>query len=590
MYNFKINKIETNDGTPIIPKALNILIGPNNCGKSQFLKDIKNILQNNFPHKDSSVIVKNMEYELPKNIKDFLERYKLEELIFQSVHGQLFIRNFSGIKNYSFEFDTSLNNYLDAGNISLSHTWKDELNSYIESFRKDLIFEDEALKNLDLPNNAIVYEERYMMIEGRRKDLSGDSYPITVLSGKSITPFINTYGSLFVNYLGTEEKLLLCKKQRNYGYEDHTTNFLSEVQRNAFLINSLAVYTKKLFNKDIFLDRYTLGSSLQFRVGENFDFIRQSRREHTEVEIKLKEYGFLDDEGDGLKSFVTNYLSLNMGKKSILLLDEPESFLHPPLARQLGEIIGESSSNEKQIFVATHSVELLKGILSKNSEDVNIIRITRPQDKQNAFNIIKSNLLNNILNNPLLRVSRVMEGLFCEKVIITESEADELIYQELIEKLFPQSGLYFAHAQNKQTLADIASLYKDIGIDYEIVGDFDILRIPKELNNFLSLMSLNEIEKQEIIKQCEQWRESVNESAEIDVSMLPEEKEKIKKQCRNEVYHKQGISYFSEETQKEIKKLLNKLRNHHLHIWSNGELETLLVEYGVIYRSDKKIG
>ena len=41
MYDFKINKIVTNDNTPIIPKHINVIIGPNNSGKSQFLKDIK---------------------------------------------------------------------------------------------------------------------------------------------------------------------------------------------------------------------------------------------------------------------------------------------------------------------------------------------------------------------------------------------------------------------------------------------------------------------------------------------------------------------------------------------------------------------
>jgi len=52
-------------------------------------------------------------------------------------------------------------------------------------------------------------------------------------------------------------------------------------------------------------------------------------------------------------------------------------FLHPPLARQLGELIAEAQAEDRSIFVATHSVEILKGILSK-SQDVNVIRITQP--------------------------------------------------------------------------------------------------------------------------------------------------------------------------------------------------------------------
>ena len=118
-------------------------------------------------------------------------------------------------------------------------------------------------------------------------------------------------------------------------------------------------------------------------------------------------------------------------------------------------------------FVATHSVEILKGILSK-TQDVNVIRITRSEDNKNSIMLLNQDLLNTILQDPLLRVSRVLEGIFCEKVIITEAEADELVYQELIEKLIPESGVFFAHGQNKQTLAPIAELYQKIGVDMKL--------------------------------------------------------------------------------------------------------------------------
>lgn len=45
MYNFKIKEILTNNNEKIIPKKINIIIGPNNSGKSQALKDIKLLLR-----------------------------------------------------------------------------------------------------------------------------------------------------------------------------------------------------------------------------------------------------------------------------------------------------------------------------------------------------------------------------------------------------------------------------------------------------------------------------------------------------------------------------------------------------------------
>ena len=122
------------------------------------------------------------------------------------------------------------------------------------------------------------------------------------------------------------------------------------------------------------------------------------------------------------------------------------------------------------------------------------------------------------MQSPLLRVSRILEGLFCEKVVITEAEADELIYQELIEKVFPQSGLYFAHGQNKQTLAEIAELYQKIGINYEVITDFDVLRIN------VNMMDLDEDEKQNYRRYIGELRNQIDGG--VVTEGLDEEKKK----------------------------------------------------------------
>ena len=47
MYKFKINKIEVNGTTGkeiIIPKKINIIVGPNNSGKSRFLKELRDYM------------------------------------------------------------------------------------------------------------------------------------------------------------------------------------------------------------------------------------------------------------------------------------------------------------------------------------------------------------------------------------------------------------------------------------------------------------------------------------------------------------------------------------------------------------------
>jgi len=201
--------------------------------------------------------------------------------------------------------------------------------------------------------------------------------------------------------------------------------------------------------------------------------------------------------------------------------------------------------------------------------------------------VLEQEVLDSILQDALLRVSRVLEGVFCEKVIITEAEADELVYQELLEKIVPESGAYFAHGQNKQTLAEIAKMYQKIGIQYEIITDFDVLRVPSEFNKFLSLMPLEEKMRQQLLSYVNKLREIINQS--VNTAGLPEKEraEKEKKQ-RDDVYHKQGVRFFEANLQGKIRETLELLSTHHLHILESGELETILEEYDVAYAPDKK--
>ena len=89
MYDFKINKIITNNNTTIVPKNINVIIGPNNSGKSQFLKDIKNILGSQHHFDKKNIIIKDMEYNLPKNKEEFIERYDLNSKVFKNSDNQL---------------------------------------------------------------------------------------------------------------------------------------------------------------------------------------------------------------------------------------------------------------------------------------------------------------------------------------------------------------------------------------------------------------------------------------------------------------------------------------------------------------------
>lgn len=566
MYNFKIKQIITNNGTAIIPKSINIIIGPNNSGKSQFLKDIKNSLSSHNYLNKKNITIRDMKYILPKNKEEFISRYNLHSKIFSNSDNQYYIRNYSGIYDNNIIVSNPASNYLDTGNISITPNWEIDLQRQITNFDHFICNDEKIIDGENYPQNAIIHNERYIEIEENgkkvRKTIAGSEGPLYEEKGASIKNFINLYGNLFFNYLGTEEKLLMCKRQKQYGLQDHNTNFLSEVQFNSKLLDELSNYTKTMFNKDIYLDRFSWGESILFRVGDNFNFIRNAKRNDNEAEIKLKDYNALDNEGDGIKSFVTNYIALNMNDKNILLLDEPESFLHPPLAKQLGEIIAKSSSVNKQIFISTHSADLLKGILSVN-KDVNIIRITR--DKEfNQFNLLKKEAIEQIISNPMLLSSNILNGLFCEKVYICEAESDEEFFQSLHDKISLYDNAFFTHGKNKQTLKDISKIYNTLSIPNYRIYDFDILKdedFNKALNTFI-----NEQDKNKYIE----IRKKVNEV------------------LKEESYANGGINDIKEDELRNMAiNMFNDLKKSKIIILEYGCLESTLDDLGIKYTKNK---
>ena len=86
-------------------------------------------------------------------------------------------------------------------------------------------------------------------------------------------------------------------------------------------------------------------------------------------------------------------------------------------------------------------------------------------------------------------------------------------------------------------------MYQKIGVNYEIITDFDVLRVPAEFNRFLSLMPLEEKKHHQLLNQADQLREIINRSVNTD-GLSEEEKKQEEKRKRNDVYHKQGIRFF----------------------------------------------
>ena len=246
------------------------------------------------------------------------------------------------------------------------------------------------------------------------------------------------------------------------------------------LESRLSKYFRQAFGVDLAVDRLA-GSKVPLRTG-----CRPNRKDDENQASKSFVKRFrsstvpLHEQGDGMRSFASVILHLlaPIGA-SILLIDEPEAFLHPPQARLLGEIIATEKSSGAQLFVATHSPDVLLGLVDAGPENLRLLRMQRVGNV-NRVKELNKELVKQIGRDPLMNYSSVLSGVFHERVIICEADADCMFYRSILD--VPEvrgsrpADVLFVHASGKDRMATLAKTLVSLGVRVDVVADIDVLR------------------------------------------------------------------------------------------------------------------
>lgn len=198
----------------------------------------------------------------------------------------------------------------------------------------------------------------------------------------------------------------------------------------------------------------------------------ESARAFHRLAIHIKEAS------DGVQAFVGILCAVLSGDYRTILIDEPEAFLHPPLARKLGYQLTTVLKEGGTLMASTHSPDFLMGCLQA-SPNVRIVRLEYSNGKSKG-RIVDSDALTNLFKKPLMRSANVISALFHDGVVATESDNDRVFYSEIYHRLAEQEKGYpsalFVNAQNKQTIQDIIGPLRKFGIPAAAIVDIDILK------------------------------------------------------------------------------------------------------------------
>ncbi len=196
------------------------------------------------------------------------------------------------------------------------------------------------------------------------------------------------------------------------------------------------------------------------------------------------------EQGDGIRSYIGVLLQVTVGEWSLILLDEPEAFLHPPQARLLGTVLAKDKAAEGQTIIATHSGDFLKGVLDAGNARTRVLRLTR-DGNVNRVNELQATEIQELWKDPLLRYSNVLDGLFHEAVILCESDSDCLLYGAVLDELCQNDAtlrrpdLLFLHCGGKDRMPVVIRALKRVGVPISTVADYDVLSAEHPLRSIV---------------------------------------------------------------------------------------------------------
>ncbi len=208
---------------------------------------------------------------------------------------------------------------------------------------------------------------------------------------------------------------------------------------------------------------------------------------------------------DGVKIYTGLVSALESLPHVLLLIDEPEAFLHPTLARRLGERLARTARERNaNLMVATHSAEFLMGCVAEVPETA-IVRLGYERGVATARPLAGSDVAR-LVRDPLLRSADALGALFSRAAVVCEGDADRALYDEINRRLLGTAGrsgaldTVFLNAQNWQTIPRIAAPLRLLGIPTAAVLDLDAMTKDDVWADYISFAALEPAERAELHK------------------------------------------------------------------------------------------
>ena len=373
--------------------------------------------------------------------------------------------------------------FVGPNNAGKSRSLKD-----VSSLLRDDYYEGTVISGVSLHKGSVKDVVDYVCKNSRQKKKGGEVIYCGVgyeMSQNWIKEYygrerISELADFYLDYIGTESRLAECDPQEpneDYLKDDKP---LHAVLEKADVQLALAERFKRAFGCSLVPDG-AYAKRAMLRCVKEVPALEVSVPPALAIQKyheALSKNPAIHDQGDGMRSFAGILMRLLYGKFSMYFIDEPESFLHPPQAKAVGRAIGEILTSKQQAFIATHSEDVLQGLLEACPKRVKVIRVTR-NENVNEISVLTNEAFDAIWRDSLLRHSNIMEGLFHNLVVVCESDTDCRFYSMIDAHLKKIAGRYpealFVHCGGKQRLKVAVKALQSLNVPVKVVADIDMI-------------------------------------------------------------------------------------------------------------------
>lgn len=296
--------------------------------------------------------------------------------------------------------------------------------------------------------------------------------------GSQLAPFL-------VHYADTDTRLEQSKaapaRPDARGPAVHPIHVLQDDRTRLQLASEIAA---SVFGEHLWLDDYS--SEPRLKVGAMS--LPAPRRNEVDTAYRDALLGLpeLAEQGDGMRSFFGLLLPMLAASHPLLLVDEPEAFLHPPQAGALGRRLGQlAKENGLQLILATHDRHLLTGLLESRA-DLTVVRVDRFRLPRGGRQIYPD-ALKDLWNEPALKYTNALDGLFHRLVVLVEGDRDARFYSACLDAANESgaveilaSEVLFVPCGGKGGMAKLARALRGLGVPVVASPDIDLLATEAE--------------------------------------------------------------------------------------------------------------